>query len=180
MKILNRKLSPQDFMRYIHEMKTPFRKIDSLVFHHTSSPVETWQGSKSMLHYYNIYQSRGWRSGPHIFIAPDGIWLFTPIKKRGTHATKEAARHSIGIEIVGRYNEGPPTDETMCKYIALVAETLWMKFNIDPKNMKCHWDFDKFTFCSPHVNGDWIRMNRALHTDYIRSIYINTLKGIRG
>jgi len=159
--ILNKKLTPENFRKYIKEMKIPFwhRRIDKLVFHHTSSAVEIWQGSASMLHYWNLYCSRGWKNGPHIFIAPDAIWLFTPISKQGRHAGPVGDKGSIGIEIVGRYTIHPPRDEDLCANIALVTYILMKKFNIKPNELKSHLEYDSLSFCSPAINTIWIYEN---------------------
>lgn len=156
LKIINRKLSPVAFEEYMKNLRT-FRRVDKVIFHHTSSPVESWQGSASMLHYWNLYRSRGWRSGPHIFIAPDGIWIFTPITKKGTGATKEANRHAIHVEIVGRYFDGPPTHPEICLFTAIVAAQLIRKFSLIPeRDFHNHYFYDKLSNCSKHVTGEWV------------------------
>lgn len=162
-------MSPEYFVDYMQNLEIPFwRKIKKLVFHHTSSPVDTWRGSASMLHYYNIYQSRGWKSGPHIFIAPDGIWVFSPISKEGTHAGEEGRKNSIGIEVVGRYHDGPPTEDTMCKYIALVTKILMDRFGIGWEQVFNHKYFEPFSFCTSHITAGWLQANLAQHMDYVQ------------
>lgn len=170
MKCLNKKLSPTGFVKYVKELKGVWRVVDKLVFHHTSSPLEKWQGSASIMHYYNLYRSRGWKTGPHIFIAPDGIWLFTPIKKQGTHAGKEGNVGSIGIEIAGRYFDGPPDDETICKYTALVTDRLLQKFDLVPTDIRNHTHFDNDNFCSPHLTQEWIFDNKIKWIGYVRNV----------
>src|SRR3990167_2433773 len=130
MQIINKKFNPKGFVREIDRMKIRHwhRYIDKLIFHHTSSPVEIWAGSASMIHYWNLYKSRGWKVGPHIFIAPDGIWMFTDMHKQGKHAGPVGNIETIGIEVVGRYNDQPPTDPKMCKNIAIVTKALREKF----------------------------------------------------
>lgn len=168
MKILNKKLKPEDFVKYVQGISLPFwRKVDKLVFHHTSSREDLWHGSASMLHYFNLYQSRGWKSGPHIFIAPDGIWLFTPITKQGTHAGPAGNKNSIGIEVVGRYHDGPPTSDTLCKYIAVVTEALMEKFGLDWSRIFNHQEFDKENFCTNRINAEWLKQNLQKHQDFI-------------
>lgn len=168
MKIVNKKLSPEAFIGHVYGLKLPFwRKVDKLVFHHTSSPEDTWRGSASMLHYYNLYCSRGWKSGPHIFVGPDGIWLFTPMTKEGTHAGPNGRKKSIGIEIVGRYFDGPPTSDTMCKYIAVVTAVLMEKFDLQWHQVFNHTQFEQFSNCSPHLTAAWLKENMQKHQDFI-------------
>lgn len=156
LKILNRKLTPEQFREYVNALKIG-RRIDKLVFHHTSSPTETWDGSASMLHYWNLYRSRGQKAGPHIFIAPSGIWLFTPLWKKGQHAGKEGNKRSIGIEVVGRFFSHPPADHDLCFSVAHTTKTLLNKF---PKaEIFNHLYFEPHTFCSPEINRDWVLKN---------------------
>lgn len=169
MKVINKKFSTDGFIKYLVDLPKPWRHVDKLVFHHTSSPVETWKGSASMLHYYNLYKSRGWKTGPHIFIAPDGIWLFTPMSKQGTHAGPEGNAGSIGIEIVGRYFDAPPTDLKICEYIALVTHMLFTKFNLNRKSIYNHTHYDPDTFCSPLLTEDWIMTNYYRHLDWLQT-----------
>lgn len=124
-----------------------------------------------MLHYYNLYNSRGWTSGPHIFIAPDGIWLFTPIEEKGTHGGPEASKQSIGIEIVGRYYDEPPTNDIMCKYVALVTDLLKTKFNLEWEDIFNHIDFEEFSLCSPQITREWIWNNYVIHSDWVAQKY---------
>ena len=48
-----------------------------------------------------------WESGPHFFVAPEGIWLFTDVNTEGIHAN-EANKGSIAIEMVGEYDDHLP------------------------------------------------------------------------
>lgn len=170
MKIINKKLSEEGFIIYIENLKVS-RKIDKLVFHHTSSPVEIWHGSASILHYYNIYKSRGWKVGPHLFIGPDGIWLFTPIRKQGRHAGPEGNKNSVGIEIVGRYFKELPTNANICRFTALVTYCLMKKFKLSPKNIIHHAYYHKYGFCSPLLTANWIMLNLAEYMPHINSLY---------
>ena len=165
--IINKKFTPNAFAKYVKNMPWRWyhRNIYSLVFHHTSSPVEIWQGSASMLHYYNLYRSRGWKVGPHIFIAPDGIWLFTDMHKQGKHAGPVGNIETIGIEVVGRYNDQPPTDPKMCKNIAIVTKALREKF--PNTSITRHVDYDPNSFCSRAITKEWIldNLNTYYHDD---------------
>lgn len=50
-----------------------------------------------------FYSGKGWRGGPHFFVAPDGrIGMLTPMNMRGTHSPSWNDR-AIGIEVVGEY-----------------------------------------------------------------------------
>ena len=168
--IVNKKFNPKGFVREVDRMKwRPWnRYVARLIFHHTSSPVEIWEGSASMLHYWTLYRSRGWKAGPHIFIAPDGIWFFTDMRKQGKHAGPRGNKGSVGIEIVGRYHDGPPTDENMCKNIALVTAVLLKKFGLRREHVFNHMSFDPGSFCSKWIDPNWIIDNMYSHTEYLK------------
>jgi hypothetical protein len=53
----------------------------------------------------SYYKGLGWNGGPHLFVddGPDGIGLFNPLNRRGTHSPSFNAQY-IGIEHVGDYN----------------------------------------------------------------------------
>lgn len=159
MKILNKKLTTErQFYDYVRGLKFyPWGfKPKRIVMHHTSSPVDTWQGSGSMLHYWNLYRSRGWKSGPHIFIAPNGIWLFTPLNKRGRTSSRFLDKDSIHIEIVGRFFDREPEDDDICRNTCRVVRTLINKFNLSISDFTHHNKWVGGENCSPYVGSDWI------------------------
>lgn len=50
-----------------------------------------------------FYAGKGWKGGPHFFVAPDGrIGMLTPMNMRGTHSPSWNDR-AIGIETVGEF-----------------------------------------------------------------------------
>jgi len=154
MKIINKKMTAKQFINYIETIKVR-RKINKIVFHHTSSPIESWQNSGSMLHYWNLYRSRGWKHGPHFFIAPSGIWLFSPITKQGIGAPGEGNKKSIHIEVVGRYFDKAPDQPEILLYLALVTYMLMDKFNLSKENLKNHFQYDPFAHETPFITGEW-------------------------
>lgn len=87
-----------------------------VVLHHTAIPtVEQWAGARSMEGIQRYYASKGWATAPHIFVGPDGIWLFTPMKDVGIHAgtgnsgySDGSFWYSIGVEMVGSYDHARP------------------------------------------------------------------------
>lgn len=90
----------------------PVTWYTGVTIHHTAIPtVAQWRGEASMINLGTYYRdqvpnpdgSKGWPSGPHFFIGPDGIWTGTPISHRGVHAVSFNATR-IGIEVVGNYD----------------------------------------------------------------------------
>lgn len=51
----------------------------------------------------SYYAGMGWSGGPHAFVAPDGILLFTPFTTPGTHSPAWNSR-TWGIETVGEFD----------------------------------------------------------------------------
>lgn len=166
MKILNKKLtSYKQFGNYLRSFKIyPWsRKIKRIVMHHTSSPIESWQGSGSMLHYWNLYRSRGWKSGPHIFIAPNGIWLFTPLNKRGRTSSRFLDKDSIHIEIVGQYFTKEPDNENICTLTNWVISQLLERYNLYHSDITMHHNFEGGENCSPYVGQDWVGKTKSFN-----------------
>lgn len=162
-------MHPRQFAEYIRNLKVS-RKIDKIIFHHTSSPINTWQGSGSMLHYWNLYRSRGWKAGPHLFIAPDAIWLFSPIKKigKGVEGNNKGVIH---IEVVGRYFDGPPVNPELCFNIAIVTRLLMSKFELYPKDLINHFFYNKNANETPYINRNWLESQMLKYNKGIEKIY---------
>ncbi len=103
MDIINKRLSLNEFRHYIKDYDFGPVSPNKLVIHHTYKPNQsTWSGERTMLGLKRHYEGKGWPAGPHLFIAEDGIWLFSPMQKDGVHA-RSLNRGSIGIEVVGDY-----------------------------------------------------------------------------
>lgn len=81
--------------------------IDGATLHHTYRPtVAQWRGYASMIGMRDFYITKGWTAGPHLYLAPDGIWQLTPLNLGGVHAGV-CNRTRWGIEVVGDYDSGP-------------------------------------------------------------------------
>ena len=148
-------MRPEVFYKYVWGIKRyPWsRKINRIILHHTSSSLKSWQNSGSMLHYWRLYESRGWKAGPHLFITEDSVWLFTPIRKQGKASTKGINRGSIHIEIVGRYFKDYPSAKTS-ELVANVLSVLTRKFKI--KSIRSHYSYDEESNCSPLLDFPWV------------------------
>ena len=103
-----------------------------------------------------MYESKGWLSGPHLFIAPEGIWLFTDIKIQGTHANA-GNKGSIGIEMVGRYDKKLPAGK-ICENTKTALEVLLTKFNLKPKDIHFHREYNPKKSCpGKAITKKWVR-----------------------
>lgn len=78
------------------------------VLHNTGIPTfKAWHsvpGEKRMAALERYYRDeKGWSAGPHLFIADDLIWTFTPLWLQGTHAPSWNPV-AWGAEMVGDYD----------------------------------------------------------------------------
>jgi hypothetical protein len=110
-----------------------------LVLHHTWKPtIAQWQSRASMAGMQSYYQGKGWKAGPHVYAAPDGIWLATPMHTEGIHANAfNGGRrnghywYSIGLEMVGDYDDERPSGAVWDASLAVIGG-LSRRLNIPP------------------------------------------------
>jgi hypothetical protein len=122
---IGRGLTRQEFTDYIAEYNFGPVKPDFVILHHTAIPtLADWKDKdisgndrqthenrrKKLERLKNVYEQKGWRSGPHLFIDDRWIWLFSEMSEFGTHAkwgnsfrNNRGLHYSIGIEVVGDY-----------------------------------------------------------------------------
>jgi len=136
--------------------KEPFTEITQVFIHHTVNPTpETWRGRESMLAMKRVYEQKGWTAGPHIFVAPDGIWVFTPITKQGI-GVKGHNENSIHIEIVGNYEENTLDGVMLRNAIdAFSAVCNWLQY--DPMDLCFHRDYAE-TKCPGRNINSWFKI----------------------
>ncbi|PPQ39879.1 N-acetylmuramoyl-L-alanine amidase [Rhodoblastus acidophilus] len=82
-----------------------------VTLHNTAEPnLAQWahfgaglkNGAQRVRNLNAYYRGKGWHSGPHLFVAPDFIWLACDLERDGVHASC-FNRTSIGVEMVGDY-----------------------------------------------------------------------------
>ena len=108
--IVGKGFTAADFDAYAKTITFGAWRPQFVVLHNTAIPkLADWHsvpGEKRMLaleHYYRDIQK--WSGGPHLFIADDLIWAFTPLNLQGVHAPSWNAI-SWGVELVGDYSDG--------------------------------------------------------------------------
>ena len=156
MKIINKCFSKEEFKKYIEKKKIK-RKIDKIVLHHTWDTIEQWKkGEISTRYYKKMYEGKGWEVGPHLFVAPEGIWLFTDINFQGRHAN-EGNKGSVGIEIVGRYDDNLPSGE-IWENTKTALKILLNKFNLKSKDIHFHREYNLQKSCpGKAITKKWIK-----------------------
>ncbi|PMP86917.1 MAG: N-acetylmuramoyl-L-alanine amidase [Roseiflexus castenholzii] len=144
--------------RYQFGQLTPSK----VVLHHTWRPtVQQWRGLASMQGMQRYYANKGWASAPHIYVAPDGIWLFTPMKDIGIHAgpgngSLKAGWYSIGVEMVGDYDRERPSG-AVWEGTKAVLGGLSRRLNIPPATLLAfHRDYSKKSCPGWAVTKEWV------------------------
>lgn len=166
MKILGQKLNQDEFRNYVATYDFGRIKPNSLVIHHTWRPTKKdWVGEKTLMGIKNYYEGLGWKAGPHLFIAEDGIWLFTPMNEVGIHAGKgnsyrdklgRLAGYSIGIEVVGDYDTERWSGHTLSNTLATIR-ILMEKLAIDTEHVTFHRDWTNQKSCPGHaIMKEWL------------------------
>ena len=82
--IVGRGFTAADFVQYVQTIKLTLWHPQFVVLHNTFIPrLADWhqvpgeQRMQNLQHYYRDTQR--WSAGPHLFIADDLIWVFTPL-----------------------------------------------------------------------------------------------------
>lgn len=156
MKIVNKCLIKEGFRKYI-EKKKVIREIDKIVLHHTSDTLGEWKRKEVSISYYKkLYESNEWTAGPHLFVAPEGIYLFTDINIQGIHANR-GNKGSVGVEMIGNYDKILPSGK-IWKNTSSVLEILLNKFNLKPKDIHFHREYNPRKSCpGKAITKKWIR-----------------------
>lgn len=114
---INEWLTIEQWRSYVSDYNFGALKPSRLIMHHTWSPtIDSWRGLTTMRSMQKYYAELGWNAGPHIYVAPDGIWLASPMNTIGIHANAgnggyskgRLAWYSIGVEMVGNYDKVKP------------------------------------------------------------------------
>jgi len=155
MKILKKLLTLDEFKKYIKGKNFQPNEPNDLLIHHTWKPTQdTWRGAKTIDALKKYYEDKGWNAGPHIFSAPDGIWLFTDMNTQGIHAGDGNYR-SIGIEVVGDYDGAVWTGIIKRNTLGLISaliDELGLKFS----DVKFHSQFSSKTCPGKMITKKWL------------------------
>ena len=156
MKIINKCLSKEEFEKYIGKKKVT-REINKVILHHTSDTLKQWKrGEVSIGYYKELYESKDWKAGPHLFVASEGIYLFTDINIQGIHANS-GNEGSIGIEMVGNYDKTPPSGKiwSNTKKVLII---LLNKFVLKLEDIHFHQEYNSKKSCPGRaVTKKWLR-----------------------
>jgi hypothetical protein len=112
-----------------------------VVLHNTQIPtLAEWHsesGRARMNGFVEYYRDdQGWSAGPHLFVADDVIWVFTPLTTPGVHAPSWN-RVAWGVELVGNYDTEVMPDSLRQNAVTALA-ALHMLGNLDPATLRLH------------------------------------------
>src|SRR6266850_1981676 len=146
--IVGRGFRPQEFKDYVSTLTFGEWRPQFAVVHNTSSPrLSQWhstpgeQRMRNLEEYYRDEQR--WSAGPHLFIADDLIWVFTPLITSGVHSPSWNGI-SWGVEMVGEYEEEEFSPAVRDNTVDALA-TLHAWRGLDPKTIRFHKEDPKTT-----------------------------------
>ena len=85
----------------------------------------------------NFYQNvQKWSAGPHLFVADDLIWVFTPLNVSGVHSPSWNGI-SWGVEMVGDYAVEPFDPAVRDNTLSALA-TLHAALGLNPDTLRLH------------------------------------------
>ncbi len=166
--IVGRGFRPQDFRNYVATLSFSDWRPQFVVVHNTSAPrLSEWHshpGEERMRNLESYYRdNQRWSAGPHLFIADDLIWVFTPLTTSGVHSPSWNGV-SWGVEMVGEYDDEPFNPGVRENTVdALAVLHAWR--GIDPASLHFHKEDPKTTHKDcPGKNVDKADLIARIHT----------------
>jgi hypothetical protein len=161
--MIGRMLSIPEWLDYVASYQFSDLAPSRVVLHHTWRPtIEQWRGLPSMRGMQTYYGGKGWTAAPHLYIGPDGIWLFTPLREIGIHAnagngSRKAGWYSIGIEMVGDYDHVRPSG-AIWEGARAAMGGLSRRLGIAPRELiSFHRDYNSTKSCPGWaITKDWV------------------------
>ncbi|MEA3406594.1 MAG: peptidoglycan recognition family protein [Chloroflexota bacterium] len=165
MEIDGRVMTPQEFVEYVEGLDFSPRPT-RIFLHHTWKPTQDdWRGRDSLMATKAYYEKQiwqdsdgqlheGWTAGPHLFVADDGIWLFSDLRYDGVgvYGHNYRSRH---VEMVGNYDAQLPSGATLENTVAVLG-ILHERLGLDIENLNFHRDFSTKSCPGWAVRKEWI------------------------
>jgi hypothetical protein len=152
--------SADDFQQYLSQYDPSIALwARAVTLHHTYRPDEQqWRGERTLRAIQKYYESLGWDAGPHLFIAPDGIWQLTALNEKGIHAGT-ANSFSWGVEVVGYFDHRDWTPELRATVYAVTATLLqWRSLLVSYDTLRGHREWGSPKTCpGTMINMDTVR-----------------------
>ena len=153
--IIGRSFTPAAFPGYVASISFPVWRPQFVVLHNTASPkLSEWHsvtGDTRMRNLENFYKNvQKWSAGPHLFVADDLIWVFTPLNVSGVHSPSWNAI-SWGVEMVGDFSVEPFTGAIRNNALTALS-ALHAALGLDPHTLRLHKEDPKTTHICPGKN----------------------------
>ena len=146
--IVGKGFTPVEFEDYVRGLAFGQWRPQFVVIHNTGDPtfaewhsVPTERRLKGLESYYR--DDQGWSAGPHLFVADDKIWVFTPLTMSGVHSPSWNLV-SWGVEIVGDYDHELFRADVRTNVVSALT-TLHAAIGLDPLSLKLHKEDPKTT-----------------------------------
>jgi hypothetical protein len=146
--IIGRGFRPQEFASYVETLTFGAWRPQFVVVHNTSVPrLSQWHatpGAQRMRNLETYYRDQmKWSAGPHLFVADDLIWTFTPLTAPGVHSPSWNGV-AWGVEMVGDFESEPFSPAVRQNTIDALA-TLHALRGLDPDTIRFHKEDPKTT-----------------------------------
>jgi hypothetical protein len=155
--IVGKGFSPDDFEIYASVLKFQDWHPRFIVLHNTEAPkLSQWHsvsGEQRMKNLEDFYRNtQKWSAGPHLFVADDLIWVFTPLTTSGVHSPSWNSM-AWGVEMVGDYSVEDFDDRVRDNAVSALA-TLHALLNLNPETLRLHKEDPKTRHDCPGKNVD--------------------------
>lgn len=136
------------FDAYVDGVQLGAWSPEFVVLHNTAIPtLADWHkvpGARRMQGLVSYYRDdQKWSGGPHLFVADDLIWVFTPLTVPGVHAPSWNGV-AWGVETVGDYAKEQLTAAVRGNLVRALA-ALHRRGELDPDDLKLHKQDPKTT-----------------------------------
>jgi hypothetical protein len=139
--IVGKGFTAAQFEEYVAGLTFSAWRPTFVVLHNTAAPTfAQWHstpGAQRMLNLQTYYRdSLKWTGGPHLFVADDLIWAFTPLTAPGVHSPSWN-NAAWGVEMVGDFATESIPAGVHANTIAALA-TLHGALGLDPAKLRLH------------------------------------------
>ena len=153
--IVGKGFTAQAFDQYLTTVTFPLWRPQFVVLHNTAAPkLSQWHsvpGQQRMANLESFYKNeQHWSAGPHLFVADDLIWVFTPLNTPGVHSPSWNAI-SWGVEMVGDYDAEPFSPQVRENAISALA-SMYSALGRDPETLRLHKEDPLTTHACPGKN----------------------------
>jgi N-acetylmuramoyl-L-alanine amidase len=139
--IVGQGYTKEAFGDYVKSLTFGLWRPSFVVLHNTAVPTfAQWHdvpGAQRMENLQSYYRdTQHWSAGPHLFVADDLIWVFTPLTSQGVHSPSWNSM-SWGVELVGDYSKETLDLNLLANAISALA-TLHGSLGLDSTKLKLH------------------------------------------